>query len=160
LQLVDSYAGIHEMLYKSDEVNSYDNIVVSKLLRELSGKVVKANFMREVVILPDIKDDLNLPSKKVVPIALALYELLTNSLEHAFGNVSNPSITYSISDIGNGDYEFEYTDNGIGLPKEFYNGKEGHMGMKIINSQFRKDLNCMFSIGANDTGGLRYVVNF
>ena len=87
-------------------------------------------------------------------------QLITNSLNHGFINVPNPTISISGKE-NNNNIEIEYIDNGIGISKEhhgkifepFYTTKRNKgntgLGLSIIH-------NCIHKMGGNITFNKEY----
>lgn len=74
----------------------------------------------------------------VIPCALIINELVSNSLKHAFPkefrkNISAPEININIRSQVADEYVLIVSDNGIGLPPDFQIDKYESLGLKLVN---------------------------
>jgi len=131
---VESIAGIHDLLYNS---NNFEALSFNENVKNIIA-YYKTLFPIKV------KYNLNIDSSilsidKATPLSLLLNELINNSNKHAFANIENPEITINFAKKGQ-NYLFEYSDNG-----NFKKGieKKESMGMKIVDmmsKQLKGDL--------------------
>ncbi len=75
-----------------------------------------------------------------VPCALALNELMINSLKHAFTEDVTGEIKITIKRLENEYIEILYSDNGAGTPAGFNFEKDGKMGIQTVYSIGRHQL--------------------
>lgn len=120
---IDSIAGIHNILYSSD---NYDAV----FLKDHFNKIISYH---KTLFPISVKYHLNiapihLQMDKAIPLALILNELINNSYKHAFTNTNAPEIRITFT-TQNEYYIFDYKDNG-NFDKELKKGTS--MGMKII----------------------------
>ncbi|AUC86174.1 hypothetical protein CW731_13190 [Polaribacter sp. ALD11] len=132
---IESIAGIHNVLYNSDNQNS---ISVKNNVENIIT-YYKTLFPIEVTYTLNI-EDVVLNMDKATPFALLLNELINNSNKHAFTKIKKPQIHVNFKK--NGDkYTFEYFDNGNFTKDE---EKKESMGMRIIgmmNTQLKGNMN-------------------
>ena len=121
-----------EKLYKSKSLSElnledYINDLVLLLTRNnhKTGYVVK----RELNI-PNIKVNIDI----VLPLGLALNELISNSYKHAFSTENLGVISIKAKKINDSEIAIEYYDNGRGLPENFDLEKDVKMGLRNFNS--------------------------
>lgn len=93
--------------------------------------VVKAND-KNVVFNLKLTETM-VPSEFGSKLALMLNELISNSYEHAFGEVVNPEISITTSFNGH-QLLLEYADNGAPFNMEDELQQSGKMGLKILQS--------------------------
>jgi len=119
---------IHKVLYESenlDKVNLTDYL--NALLQNIKGVYTIEGKNIEVHIkAKDVLLNLDL----AIPLGLILNELITNSYKHAFIN-KDSGIIGIVIERKNGQYYFEYKDNGIGIDNV---NLEAHktLGMRLV----------------------------
>ena len=120
-------AMIHEKMYQSEQINKinieeYFFSLADDLKRTYGiGSELKVNMNCELE---------NLGMKTMVPLALLLNELISNSCKHAFKNEENPQITIRLIPLENNLFELTYSDNGEW--KKVKN--ENSLGLELIDS--------------------------
>ncbi len=118
-QRIQAMAGIHEQLYRSQDLARVDMAAyVDKLVAELHRSYATPAIEFEIRA-PDVALDVD----QAIPCGLIINELVSNALKHAFraretrdGKIS---VTLHPSSPGNGKMELIVSDNGIGLPADF-----------------------------------------
>ena len=143
---IESIAGIHNILYSSDNQESVS-------VKKHFNKIINYNktlFPVPVTYKFNI-DGTNLYMDKAIPLALILNELINNSYKHAFQNQQQPQINVGFIEEVNS-FKFSYSDNGIFKEKR---GNKISMGMKIVHMmvtqlkgtyQIQKDKNFAFEL--------------
>lgn len=120
-------AKIHEKMYQSEELST---INIEDYFTSLANDLVHSYMVRypiELVIECKIE---KLGMKSIVPIALILNELITNSLKHAFENVENARIYARLDEFENEQIRLMYTDSGIWKTPE----KDSSFGWELIQA--------------------------
>ncbi len=138
---VRSIAVVHEVLSREpgEEVD-FDEIVRSLVL--LVEDTVLALHPVEIVVHGELGI---LPSDLATPLAVALAELLTNAVEHAFTAFGGPAndevgvVTLSLARDG-GDAVAEIRDNGRGLDEGFSLDEPTSLGLSIVRDLVRSQL--------------------
>ncbi len=98
---------IHQKMYQENELS---NIETTAYFETLINDLIVATS-RNIPITVKVESHLNhFGMKTVVPLALLLSEMITNSLKHAFDN--DGSVNLYISDEKNGRFNVVYSDNG------------------------------------------------
>ena len=139
---VRSIAVVHEVLSREPgEEVVFDEIVRSIVL--LVEDTVLALHPVEIVVNGDLG---TLPTDLATPLALALTELLTNAVEHAFidfGGPDNDHVGVVTLDLSlEGDYAVaEIRDNGRGLDEDFLLDVATSLGLSIVRDLVRSQLN-------------------
>ena len=145
---IESIAGIHNILYKSD---SQEKVLVEEYFSDIIS-YNKTLFTKSVKYNLDI-DEFKMPMDKAIPLALIFNELINNSHKHAFKENENPEIKVSFKKEYNV-YRFIYADNGKFKEGE---GNNTSMGMKIINmmiSQLKGE------VEMNTKNNFEIIINF
>jgi len=144
---------IHEKLYKSTNFAKVDlKDYLQDLVKYLSGffnkgKNVKLNFELEQIFAS---------TKKAVPIALIVNELITNCFKYAFKEIDNGEIFVKLTKFG-GETILTISDNGPGIPEDLNISKSNSLGFKLLNI-FTKQLkgSCDFK----NSPGLTITIKF
>jgi two-component sensor histidine kinase len=154
---VRSIAVVHEVLSREPgEEVVFDEIVRSIVL--LVEDTVLALHPVEIVVNGDLG---TLPTDLATPLALALTELLTNAVEHAFvdfGGSDNEHVGVVTLDLSlEGEYAVaEIRDKGRGLEDDFNLDVATSLGLSIVRDLVRSQLNGsieMTSVPYSDGGG-------
>lgn len=127
---VKSMAMIHEKLYQSE---GFAKIGFSSYVRNLVTYLLQSYVDRDhVKIITDV-DDVFLDIDTAIPCGLIINELITNSLKHAFPNLTNGQINIKL--MRNDDkFILEVKDNGIGFPEMLDFRNTESLGLQLINS--------------------------
>ena len=121
-----SIARMHEMMYMSEKINKID---FKSYVQELSEMVLESTDTSSNVELSVDTNVHNLSAEGVVPLALILNELITNSIKHAFDDDSNNKIAVSFIKKSVDHYLLEYSDNGKWKEKK---QKTNGFGLELI----------------------------
>ncbi len=106
---VNTMAMIHDKMYKSDTFQAFDlsnyveNLVMCICDSYPVGKDIKARVEVE---------NFNVSTNTMVPLAMIINELITNSIKHAFPDEMNPKIDLKIKGLLEDRFELFYKDNG------------------------------------------------
>ena len=154
---VRSIAVVHEVLSREPgEEVVFDEIVRSVVL--LVEDTVLALHPVEIVVNGELG---TLPTDLATPLALALTELLTNAVEHAFTDFGGPDnehvgvVTLDLSLVGPNAVA-EIRDNGRGLDDDFMLDVATSLGLSIVRDLVRSQLNGtieMSSVPYGEGGG-------
>lgn len=132
-----SIAFIHQNLYQHDDIQQVE---VNSFVHEL-GK-----HIHRVFSLPDCEITIQhqipitfLDIDTAIPLGLIINELLTNSYKYAFVNRKTGLITITMNPVGDGEFLLQYTDNGIGLPKDLDINQSNTLGLRLMR-QLSKQL--------------------
>ncbi|MCB9188745.1 MAG: sensor histidine kinase [Flavobacteriales bacterium] len=128
---VQAIALMHKGLYQDDNYNSVDLVsYVNELVDNL--KTISRSAEREVLFKVDV-ESIKLSIDHSVPIGLILSELISNSLKHAFVQMTQGEIDIKIkSDAGK--TILIYSDNGCGLPEKFNIEEQESLGFTVISA--------------------------
>jgi len=103
-----------------------------------------------------------LATQQATTLAIALNELLTNTLRHAFAgrNEGHVAITYGLSGATGDTVELTVADDGVGLRPGFDPETHKGLGLSIVDALTRQDLRGTLSIAANEGGGTIVALRF
>lgn len=128
---VQSMALIHQRLYQSKNIGS---INISEYSKTLITQIMQSFGVDFSKIIVQVKaENIFMTIDNAIPCGLIINELATNSLKHAFPDNRGGNISLKIVYIDN-DYEIDFSDNGIGISKEFDIGKTSSFGLKLVKT--------------------------
>ncbi|MEM9407921.1 MAG: histidine kinase dimerization/phosphoacceptor domain -containing protein, partial [Acidobacteriota bacterium] len=127
---LQTMALVHESIYRSETMRIGASEYLTSLLEQLTklhatartGIEVEAHF-----------DDLEIDLDRAIPLALILNELVSNSLEHAFGD--DPELRGKVSVSLRADAEavtLEVVDDGFGIPEEIDWRETESLGLRLV----------------------------
>jgi two-component sensor histidine kinase len=122
-----SIARMHEMMYLSEKINKID---FKSYVQELSEMVLESTDTKSDVKLNVNTNVDTLSAEVVVPLALILNELITNSIKHAFDGRKGNKITVSFKKNDDHRFTLEYSDNGRWKEKRV---KTNGFGLELID---------------------------
>lgn len=122
-----SIARMHEMMYLSDKINKID---FKNYVQELSEMVLESTATTKDVELTVNTNIDHLSAEGIVPLALILNELITNSLKHAFNDKTENHISVLFEKTEENHYKLVYSDNGSWKEKK---EKEIGFGLELID---------------------------
>ncbi len=106
---VKAMALIHEKMYQNQMLSK---INLEEYVRSLALDLIDS-YSLDIDIELEVKSDINnVNSKTIVPLALLLNELVSNSLKHAFDNIPEAKIMVSLMEQGNDQFKLLFSDNG------------------------------------------------
>lgn len=134
---IETIASIHESLYKHKDlalinVANYWEKLINDCLNSLVNE--PANFKLNLDI-----DYLEFPVDKMIPLALLINELVTNSILHGFKGQNHGSIYLSLR-LKNDKYFLTYKDDGVGFKEVNQDENDHHLGHFLIEG-FAEQLN-------------------
>ena len=141
---VDALSLIHQKLY-SDE--KHTQIALGDYVKDL---VLNLFYSYNVNFNPSFTfAHVLLDIDKVVPLALIINELVTNSLKYAFSEVDNPELALSLQ-VNGEMLTVEIRDNGIGFGNKKSMARDG-FGLKLVDSLVQQLNGSLERINANGT---------
>ena len=104
---------LHDQLYQENNLEhipviKYFNLLIDSITSEkqvISGLTTSINII-----------DISFGMDILVPLGIIVNEIVSNSLEHAFEGINNPTINISLKSTTGNSYELIIEDNGTGLP--------------------------------------------
>ena len=141
---IKSIALIHEKMYQSKVLSTFN---FESYFYSLAKELIQAySFSTEIKLT--IESELkSIDSKNIVPISLLFNELISNSIKHAFSNVTEPTIAIRIiKNLVTRNYELYYSDNGTWKENT---GKS--FGTELINTM-TEQLNGEYTLNKANNG--------
>lgn len=156
---VRSMSLIHEKLYRSaDFINIY-------YLKDYINDLVRSLYSSYRIDYNKVKfhvhvDDISLYIDFAVPLGLTINELVSNSLKHAFPKSweGNGEIKISLTLAEDGMIDFNYKDNGVGLPKDFNLDNITTLGFGLITGFVKDQLGGTINVKRNK--GTEFQIKF
>lgn len=151
---------IHEKLYQSESLAKID---LHEYIQSLTNNLFISYGVSETVIKPKIRvDNITLNVDTVIPCALIINELVSNSLKHAFPDSSarkneQGEIYVDLRHGQNNKLILTVGDNGIGMPAGFDIQKSETLGLRLVSvlaGQLKG------SIQINNHRGTEFVITF
>ncbi|MDP2336971.1 MAG: sensor histidine kinase [Bacteroidota bacterium] len=135
---------IHEILYSYDGLSHISSRNFFEVLASTSLKMYDQNPCKIEISADFI--DIELEVSTCIPLGMIITEAISNCMKHAFGQIDSPIIRLNLSYADRlGWLAFSIKDNGCGIPDEFIKGKNGSMGMRLLNI-FARQLEANFQI--------------
>jgi len=146
---------LHQKLYQNE---NQPVIVFSEYLKELCEQVKNTCSKDDKEIEVEIvSDDLTCDIELAMPLGLIVNELMTNSYKYAFKDKKTGKITVSFCTLGEGKFQLQVKDNGIGLPEGFSMNHKNSMGLNLVKL-LTKQLKGKITIAGNE--GASFTLNF
>ncbi len=153
---IRSMALVHEKLYQSRNLAQIDGVSYLKDVAEslLSSMVVDGRISLLVNTEP-----LPVSIDYAIPLGLVTNEIITNSIQHAFPDTRQGTISISFGKAEKNTLLLTIADNGIGLPVDIDAENSSSFGMGIIiNTLVKLQLKGQIAIERNN--GTRYSITF
>jgi two-component sensor histidine kinase len=138
---VDALAILEECLYYQNEIlladlNKYTNILVSKLLKKSPVGEENIVTINEVTSQP-------FPIEQASPLAIALFELLENAIQHAFEETGQANYLHIVlapegPALTDAHYRLVVQDNGPGIPPNIDPLTADTSGLAIVSSMAKR----------------------
>lgn len=125
---IKSMSLIHQKLYQNDNISTID---FEEYAIQLTHQILNLYGLSKVKLTTQLHG-LNLDIDTAIPIGLILNELVTNSCKYAFNENQTGIISIAINATEEGEFIFEYRDNGPGISPEFDFKKAKSLGLKLI----------------------------
>ncbi|WP_017658918.1 PAS domain-containing protein [Baaleninema simplex] len=141
---------IHEHLYRSESLSKID---FSNYLRSAIGHLSDLfELHRQPIEVRIEAEAIELSIETAIPCGLIVNELLSNAIEHAFPDGNGGEIWVTLRERDNTTVEVAVCDNGVGIPKEYLQGRPKSMGLKLVNilvDQLDATFECEVANGTN-----------
>ncbi len=129
-----SFLTVHEALRRQN----YRSVPVREIAERLAQRLRNSMVEDGRVRLEFEGDAAALNERQGFSLALAMNELITNALEHAFPDGRSGMVRISVQDVG-GEIRVEVADDGIGMP-DTDRGEVVGSGRSIVDALVRGDL--------------------
>jgi len=157
---IQSIAAVHDLLSQND----VGLTTVGEVARKVAeiAEVQTATPNRRVRMTVE-GARVRLATQQATTLAIALNELLTNTLQHAFPARADQAVdghvAITYAEVGR-QVELSIADDGAGLPPDFDPERHKGLGLSIVDALTRQDLRGQLQLGANDTGGTTVTLRF
>ena len=143
LNRILAIASVHELLARED----LDIISVKKVAEQIIHATQQGILAPNKHILMKIEGvDILLPSAQATSVALILNELVQNAVEHGFGEgMDDGDIRISLAEDDK-TVSLEVSNDGTPLPESFDIRKTDSLGLQIVESLVRGDLQGRFTL--------------
>lgn len=149
---VTAIARVHRHIYLRQDAEHADcGVYLRRLCGDLSGMLHSSN--RGDIIVEAI--DVEVPTKRIVPLGLIASELVTNAAKHGSGR-----IRVTLERTGGDGYALSVSDEGAGLPANYDPASGSGLGMKVISTLVRQLGGELVMGGNGSAGGTRFTVLF
>ncbi|MGB8840028.1 MAG: PAS domain S-box protein [Aliidongia sp.] len=127
---IRSMVQIHQTLYQSKDFAEVD---FGQFLDELIPTLIGSYGIDGSAVSLTIKaEQVRLPIESAVPCGLAVNELISNALKHAFPSGRAGAIRVSLTHGADHDVILSVSDNGIGLPDHFDMVDPATLGLQLV----------------------------
>ena len=152
IKRVDALALLEDCLYYQNELlladlNKFTDIIVSRLLKD-------SPTLEETVTTINEVSSRALPFEQASPLAIAMYELLENAIQHAFEGAGPHYIHVILAREPTGqadsDYRLTVQDNGLGIPGNIDPLSAQTPGLAIVAAMVQKlsgEISCTLDKG-------------
>ena len=153
---VFAMAAVHEALYKSENLSE---IQVGHYVKKIAGFVFKSQLCDTSRVVLDIdSEEFGIKAETASPLGLVINELITNSLKYAFPMPKKGRIDIKINKDPNEMVTVIFKDNGIGLPVDIDTRKEGRLGLQLVDTLIKDQLEG--SINLKSDHGTQFDIRF
>lgn len=129
---------IHQKLYYGE---SYDHVNIKDFVNDILSALVHSDMRYQDIFKIDSKE-LFLHIEQAIPLGTIIHELATNSLKHAWNGNEDQSKMILLQFNKTGElFEFNYRDNGKGLPHNFTLDSSNSLGTRLIDLFVNRQLN-------------------
>lgn len=126
---IRSMALIHEKMYQSGDLAHID---FQDYIIALTNDLI-ATYSINCDIYLDIKiDEVKFSIDTIIPLGLLINEIISNTLKYAFIDRKKGSITIHLTKKEDNLFILRAGDNGIGMPKEKFEGESPSLGLELI----------------------------
>ena len=146
---------MHESLYQT---TSLADINLAQYLSKIATNLINSmttgnNFSLEL----DCKE-ISISIDKAMPLGLAVNEIITNAIQHAFPNNTGGVIQIKLSQDHKGNIQLNIGDSGVGISQSIDPQNSDSLGSQIIDSLIDKQVKGTYSviIGVGTT----YIITF
>ncbi len=151
---ISAMSMVHTMLYRSNNLSEVNlKYYCGELLEKLVSSYNPEN--KRISYKTDI-DEINMKIDESIQLGLVIVELVTNSIKHAFSNVKNPEIRFSLSKTSDTAVLITYSDNGPGLSIPPAEAGGVSLGLRLLDSIVTRQLNG--SINFPDGDGFHCII--
>ncbi|MCH2034821.1 MAG: PAS domain S-box protein [Tenacibaculum sp.] len=154
---IESIALIHQHIYKAENI---ETVNIKNYITELVGKLSEnyntdSKFIEQFIEVEEIYFDLDI----MLPIAIVINELVSNSFKYAFKDQENGIIAIQMFKKEDKTH-LNFSDNGIGFSENFDIEKTKTLGLLLIKSIIQRQLKGELAIKSTPGKGIEYRMEF
>lgn len=126
-----SIAMVHERLYKKANLS---RISLKNYIWELTKEIIRSHPLYDKITIEEDLEEIDADITKAVPVGLVVNEIITNSLKHAFKDLSKKPVIKIILTHHFGMICVKISDNGSGLPENMDKIEKSSIGLTLMES--------------------------
>lgn len=146
---------VHKKLYQSQNLAAID---LGEYLEGMVTALVRNMVLGDHITVEMRCEPLSVSIDSIVPLGLAINEIVTNSLQHAFGDGRQGLLYIRLRQEANGQMEVVVGDDGAGLPADMDLQNPRSFGMQITANLIRRQLHGTLDIARDN--GTEYTIRF
>lgn len=127
---IDAVGALHSLL--ADSISG--TVQLSAYLEEICVRGMRALSPCVAALSVTCRPEHVVPFRVALPLGLITAELFSNSVKHANPAATPATVTIVCSRPSADTLRYVYQDNGVGLPDDFDFARDGHLGMRLIQS--------------------------
>ena len=129
---------VHEKLYEAQDLS---HINLREYFEDLTRQILaNYNLSNKLPSLSLNMEDVYVLIDTAITCGLIVNELISNTLKYAFPEGQAGEIKVQLRRESNDDINLTVSDNGVGLPSGFDAKRDGHLGLRLIESLARGKL--------------------
>jgi len=133
---IRSMALVHDLLYQSEYLSHID---FAQYITQICGFLFLSYNISEARIQPEYRlSNVTLGLTQAIPCGLAVNELVTNSLKHAFPGDMAGNILIELCTLDSGRVFLKIADDGVGIPDSFDVDNNRTIGLTIVDNLVRQ----------------------
>ncbi len=122
----------HELLYQSENlahigIRQYVDNLAAYLSGASIGIGTRINVIKEI-------EDVSFGLDTAIPVGFIVTELISNCIKHAFPDREEGTIKIHLKTIGEGEFEFLFQDDGIGIPAHVDPRNSKSLGLELVDA--------------------------
>ncbi|ADI73874.1 signal transduction histidine kinase [Methanohalobium evestigatum Z-7303] len=122
---------VHQKLYQTSNLNSINfKDYIQDLLTHLTRLYGDNNITLDVDNIDNVYFDID----TIIPLAMLINELVSNSLKYAFSENESGEIKIMLHQIDNENYTLIVADNGRGIPEDIDIHDTDSLGLRLVNT--------------------------
>lgn len=131
---INTMVMLYDMLYKAEK---FDKIYIKEYLSFLVDNIVSSFSIDSDITIEKRIEDFVVSSKIILPIAIIVNEIITNSMKYAFVNRKKGEILVDVKKEG-GSARIIVKDNGIGIPDISNKQVKSGFGLSLIKMMVKQ----------------------
>lgn len=153
---VFAMSALHEALYESENLAEID---FERYLTTITTSLIQAYKVNPDLIKFNLHSDkVMLDMKTASPVGMAINELVSNALKHAFPDKRTGEIEVSIKQLENRDVLLIVKDDGVGIPESMDWRQTKSLGLRLVTNLVEGQLDG--TIDLNRSNGTQFTIRF